>query len=243
MRQNVYLFHAITVLSLFLLVACENSTDEVNFDEIENGDSSNGDASIQYLALGDSYTIGQGVSESDRWPVQLSQRIEQESSLGVEVDIIAQTGWTTSNLLGAINSYDIDTGDYSLVSLLIGVNNQYQGKPFSLYETEFDSLLQIATHIAGADGEVFVVSIPDYGVTPFGSDNSEKIAREIDQYNEYAKSVCNEADIPFIDITSISRDLGSSSGALASDNLHPSGYQYSLWTDRILQKVLELIEE
>lgn len=183
------------------------------------------------------------MSESERWPVQLSQRIEQETTLSVEVEIIAETGWTTSNLLSAINSYDINTGDYNLVSLLIGVNNQYQGKPFSLYETEFDSLLQTAIDIAGPDGSVFVVSIPDYGVTPFGSSNSEKIAREIDQYNEYAKSVCNEAAIPFIDITSISRELGSSSGALASDNLHPSGYQYSLWTDRILPKVLGVIED
>ncbi|MGJ3235266.1 SGNH/GDSL hydrolase family protein [Marivirga sp.] len=243
MRQGTYLFHTFLVISIFFMLACENSTDEIDFDEIDNNDSDTAETDLQYLALGDSYTIGQGVSENERWPVQLSQRIEQETTLHVEVEIIALTGWTTSNLLGAIESYDIDTGDYNLVSLLIGVNNQYQGKPYSLYETEFDSLLQIATQIAGAGGNVFVVSIPDYGVTPFGSSNSEKIAREIDQYNEYAKSVCNEADIPFIDITSISRDLGASSGALASDNLHPSGYQYSLWTDRILPRVLELIEE
>lgn len=225
------------------MFACENSTDDIDFDEIGINDSETEETDLQYLALGDSYTIGQGVSESERWPVQLSQRIEQETTLSVEVEIIAETGWTTSNLLSAINSYDINTGDYNLVSLLIGVNNQYQGKPFSLYETEFDSLLQTAIDIAGPDGSVFVVSIPDYGVTPFGSSNSEKIAREIDQYNEYAKSVCNEAAIPFIDITSISRELGSSSGALASDNLHPSGYQYSLWTDRILPKVLGVIED
>jgi lysophospholipase L1-like esterase len=243
MKQGTYLFHTFFVISIFIMFACENSTDDIDFDEIGINDSETEETDLQYLALGDSYTIGQGVSESERWPVQLSQRIEQETTLSVEVEIIAETGWTTSNLLSAINSYDINTGDYNLVSLLIGVNNQYQGKPFSLYETEFDSLLQTAIDIAGPDGSVFVVSIPDYGVTPFGSSNSEKIAREIDQYNEYAKSVCNEAAIPFIDITSISRELGSSSGALASDNLHPSGYQYSLWTDRILPKVLGVIED
>jgi lysophospholipase L1-like esterase len=243
MRQGTYLFHTFLVISIFMTFACENSTDDIDFDEIGINDSETEETDLQYLALGDSYTIGQGVSESERWPVQLSQRIEQEIALSVEVEIIAQTGWTTSNLLSAINSYDIDTGEYNLVSLLIGVNNQFQGKPFSLYETEFDSLLHVAIEIAGEKGKVFVVSIPDYGVTPFGSSNSEKIAREIDEYNEYAKSVCNDAGIPFIDITSISRELGSSTGNLASDNLHPSGYQYSIWTDRILQKVLELIEE
>lgn len=174
MKQGTYLFHTFFVISIFIMFACENSTDDIDFDEIGINDSETEETDLQYLALGDSYTIGQGVSESERWPVQLSQRIEQETTLSVEVEIIAETGWTTSNLLSAINSYDINTGDYNLVSLLIGVNNQYQGKPFSLYETEFDSLLQTAIDIAGPDGSVFVVSIPDYGVTPFGSSNSEK---------------------------------------------------------------------
>lgn len=243
MRQYTLLFPAFIIISLFFIFGCENSVEEIDFDEVEVNDPNPADTSIQYLALGDSYTIGQGVTESERWPVQLSQRIEEETGFLVKWEIIAQTGWTTSNLLSAIDSYQLDSAQYNLVSLLIGVNNQFQGKPFSLYETEFDSLLHFAIEIAGEKGKVFVVSIPDYGVTPFGSSNSEKIAREIDEYNEYAKSVCNDAGIPFIDITSISRELGSSTGALASDNLHPSGYQYSIWTDRILQKVLELIEE
>lgn len=243
MRQNTLPFHIIVIISVFLISACENSVEEIDFDDVQVNEPNSADISIQYLALGDSYTIGQGVSESERWPVQLSKRIEEETDFLVEWEIIAQTGWTTSNLLSAIDSYQLDSAQYNLVSLLIGVNNQFQGKPFSLYETEFDSLLHIVIEIAGEKGKVFVVSIPDYGVTPFGSSNSEKIAGEIDEYNEYAKSVCNDAGIPFIDITSISRELGSSTGALASDNLHPSGYQYSLWTDRILQKALELIEE
>ena len=243
MKQCALLFHAFTITSLFFIFGCENSVEEIDFDELEVNEPTPADTSIQYLALGDSYTIGQGVPESERWPVQLSQRIEEETDFGLEWEIIAQTGWTTSNLLSAIDSYPLHSAQYNLVSLLIGVNNQFQGKPFSLYEIEFDSLLQIATQIAGEKGKVFVVSIPDYGVTPFGSTNSEKIAREIDEYNEYAKSVCMDVNIPFIDITSISRELGASAGALAGDNLHPSGFQYALWTDRILPKVLELIEE
>ncbi|WP_375579657.1 SGNH/GDSL hydrolase family protein [Marivirga tractuosa] len=229
-------------MTSILISGCERTVEENELNEIVKHDP-NIDTSVSYLALGDSYTFGQGVSVSDRWPVQLSQQIEQETSLGVRVEIIAQSGWTTSDLIRAIESYQVDSAEYNLVSLLIGVNNQYQDRPFSLYESEFDSLLQTAIEIAGGKANVFVVSIPDYGVTPIGSTNSETIAREIDQYNDYAKSVCRDADIPFIDITSISRELGASSGALASDNLHPSGYQYSLWTDRILQKVLELIED
>ncbi|WKV13235.1 SGNH/GDSL hydrolase family protein [Marivirga harenae] len=241
MRQNKNFYHLFTIISILIIIGCENSTDQIDFDDIETNEPEVDESDIQYLALGDSYTIGQGVPEEESWPAQLSRRIEQETSLKVEVDIIAQTGWTTSNLMGVIESYDINSGDYNLVSLLIGVNNQYQGKDFSLYETEFDSLLQIAIDIAGDSGDVFVVSIPDYGVTPFGSSNSDKIGKEIDQYNTYAKSVCNNKNIPFIDVTSISRELGSSSDALTNDNLHPSGFQYSLWTDRIYSKVLQLI--
>jgi lysophospholipase L1-like esterase len=233
----------IIYILILIFSGCKDSVEEVEVDAVEISDPKKEEAPIRYLALGDSYTIGQGVSESDRWPVQLSQGIEQESSLVVEVDIIAQSGWTTSDLLSAIASYPIDSGDYNLVSLLIGVNNQYLNRPFSLYEAEFDSLLQTAMEIAGDSGNIFVVSIPDYGVTPFGSDERESIAREIDQYNRYAKSRCNEAEITFIDVTSISRELGDSSGALVSDGLHPSGYQYSLWTDRILPKVMGLINE
>lgn len=243
MRQINLIVKTFVITALLITSGCKNSMEENELDEVEINEPNKENPSIRYLALGDSYTIGQGVSESARWPVQLSQQIEQESSLVVELDIIAQTGWTTSNLIRAIESNDIDSADYNLVSLLIGVNNQYQNKPFSLYEIEFDSLLQIAIEIAGEKGNVFVVSIPDYGVTPFGSSDSETIAREIDQYNSYAKSRCNDAEVPFIDITSISRELGASSGALAEDDLHPSGYQYSLWTDRILPRVLELINE
>lgn len=235
-------FSAYILIGLLTIAGCKDSMETIEFDDSESNDSTQ-EVSINYLALGDSYTIGQGVSEADRWPAQLSKRIEEESSLNVGVDIIAQSGWTTSDLLRSINSYPIDSEDYNLVSLLIGVNNQYLQKPFSLYENEFDSLLKMSIEIAGDEKKVFVLSIPDYGVTPFGSDESEIIAQEIDQYNAYAKSKCLEADVRFINITSISRELGASAGALVSDGLHPSAYQYSLWTERILSPVLDLINE
>lgn len=196
---------------------------------------------INYLALGDSYTIGEGVNEDQRWPIQLGELLKPMDYKFGKLDIIAKTGWTTSNLLEAIEMNP--TNDYNLVSLLIGVNNQYQNKPFELFETEFDVLLDKCIEIAGDENRIFVVSIPDYGVTPFGSSNSEKIGLEIDMYNQFMADRCEVYQIPFIDITKISRDLGAGEGALAPDNLHPSGTQYSAWANEILPIVVEILNK
>lgn len=194
---------------------------------------------VKYLALGDSYTIGQGVDTLDRWPNQLSAQL---ISNGIEVqktDIIAQTGWRTSNLLNAIGNSSID--DYNLISLLIGVNNQFWGEPFDIFQSEFDSLLNITIDLVGKE-RLFIISIPDYGVTPFGSNNSENIAEDIDMYNNYIEERCSSEGLAFINITEISRQLGDSEGALASDNLHPSGSQYAKWVEELFPVVLHLIE-
>jgi len=193
---------------------------------------------VKYLALGDSYTIGQGVDTLDRWPNQLSAQL---ISNGIEVqktDIIAQTGWRTSNLLNAIGNTPLD--DYNLISLLIGVNNQFWGEPFDIFQSEFDSLLNITIDLVGKE-RLFIVSIPDYGVTPFGSNNSENIAEDIDMYNNYIQERCSLEGLAFINITEISRQLGDSEGALASDNLHPSGSQYAKWVEELFPIVLNLI--
>jgi lysophospholipase L1-like esterase len=194
---------------------------------------------ISFLALGDSYTIGQGVSEDSRWPNQLSRLLEAYDYKILNTNIIAQTGWTTRNLLDAIESQS--PAPHDLVSLLIGVNNQFQGKPFEVYESELVLLMNKAIEIAGSSDRVFMVSIPDYGVTPFGTRNSERIAKELDAYNAYAKLRCEALGIPFINITEISRSLGDSEGALASDQLHPSGQQYKQWADAMLSDVLDLL--
>lgn len=194
---------------------------------------------LHYLALGDSYTIGQGVQESERWPNQLSEMLTQNGVEIPETKIIAKTGWRTNNLIQAIA--DSTLTDFNLVSLLIGVNNQFSGQSFEIFTAEFDSLLSISIDIAGDKERVFVVSIPDYGVTPFGSANSENIAREIDMYNNYIKLKCNEQSILFINITEISRQLGALPGSLAPDNLHPSGNQYSLWVDEIFPNVNDML--
>ena len=193
-----------------------------------------------YLALGDSYTIGQSVAQNDRWPVQLVDKLD---TVGITIDslkIIAQTGWTTANLQNAINQQV--PLDFDLVSLLIGVNNQYQGLDFNQFQMEFDTLLQQCIQFAGTKDRVFVVSIPDYGVTPFGAGNAATIASELDAYNAYMSQECEEQEIPFINITEISRDLGDSPDALANDNLHPSGYQYGLWAEEILPTVQSLFD-
>ena len=197
-------------------------------------------APIKYLALGDSYTIGQGLETIESWPMQLGVKLSENGFSVEKNEIIAQTGWETTDLLNALADSSLE--DYNLVSLLIGVNNQYSNQPFETYTTEFDILLSQAIDLAGPT-RVFVVSIPDYGVTPFGSSNSENIALELDAYNAYAASKCDSLHIAYINITGISRQLGASDGALANDNLHPSSFQYGKWVEEILPIVLEILEK
>lgn len=198
--------------------------------------------SISYLALGDSYTIGESVAEDDRWPVQLSDSL---ANRGFEVQsprIIAKTGWTTGDLLDAINEADPKT-NYDLVSLLIGVNNQYQGSDFSRFETEFEELLKQAISFANGKAEnVFVVSIPDYGVTPFGQEkNPPKIAKELHRYNEMAQMTSKKYEVSFINITPISENAIDDSTLTASDGLHPSGTMYQQWVSKMLPSILPKI--
>jgi len=194
--------------------------------------------SYTYLALGDSYTIGQSVPEEMRWPNQLRDTLLTNDINISEVKFIAQTGWTTTSLLNAIDSQSPVKHD--VVSLLIGVNNQFQGGSFESFKTEFDDLLNIAIDLCVAGDKVFVVSIPDYGVTPFGSSDSEQIAEELDMYNAYMEGKSAALNIPFINITEISRTLGSGDNALAPDNLHPSGFQYTKWVEEIYPIVVDL---
>jgi lysophospholipase L1-like esterase len=227
--MKINTFALLIYLVLFSLFSCQEKAETQTTNE-----------PIQYLALGDSYTIGQGVDILDRWPNQLSSKLEQDGYTIEKTDIIAQTGWKTSDLLNAIEDSSLE--NYNLMSLLIGVNNQFSGIPFEIYANEFDELINQMIDAVGSN-RIFVVSIPDYGVTPFGSNNSETIAQELDDYNEYARSRCQALNIPYINITEISRTLGASDGALASDNLHPSGIQYAEWVEKIGPAVIEIIGE
>ncbi|WP_295337432.1 SGNH/GDSL hydrolase family protein [Flavobacterium sp.] len=190
---------------------------------------------FKYLALGDSYTYGQSVCEDCRFPEQLKDSLGQylTTADNFEIKLIAQTGWTTTNLKTAIASKNL-TNDYNLVTLLIGVNNQYQGKPFNLYEQEFPELVDIAIAKAGGNKDnIIVLSIPDYAYTPFGQ-GSISISQGIYQYNAFAKAYCEDNGISFVNITDITRMGLLQPDLVASDGLHPSALAYSKFTARVL---------
>lgn len=192
---------------------------------------------IKYLALGDSYTIGQSVCETCRFPIQLQTEIKNNliSKDVFVTNIIAQTGWTTTNLKSAIALQNPANG-YDLVTLLIGVNNQYQNKPFSLYELEFPELVNIAIDKAkGIKANVIVVSIPDYAYTSFGNGNTT-ISTQIDAYNAFAENYCIQNNITFVNITDITRQGLVQPNLVASDGLHPSELAYSKFVERIFPK-------
>jgi lysophospholipase L1-like esterase len=190
--------------------------------------------SMKYLALGDSYTIGESVDQKDRWPVQLVEALKIK---GVTVDapvIIATTGWRTDNLKNAIDIAKLKP-EYDMVSLLIGVNNQYQGKPVEPYKAEFEELLQIAIRLAkGKTESVFIVSIPDYGFTPFGKPKQDKISTELDEFNAANKAIAEKYGVKYFYITDISRKGLAQPDLVATDGLHPSGKMYKEWVDLIV---------
>ncbi len=187
---------------------------------------------LTYLALGDSYTIGESVSVSERFPQQLVSLLKQKNINTRDPDIIAVTGWTTGNLLNALNS-DPPKNNYSFVTLLIGVNNQFQGRPIDEYKIQFSQLLDKAIAYAGNDtGHVFVLSIPDYSVTPFAAGyDRQKIAKEIDEFNNANKIISGNAGVRYEDITPISREAKNDPSLIATDGLHPSGKQYLKWAE------------
>jgi acyl-CoA thioesterase-1 len=199
---------------------------------------------IKYLALGDSYTIGQSVCETCRFPEQLKLRIASEFNASVDLKIIAQTGWTTTNLKSAINSQN-PASNYELVTLLIGVNNQYQNRPFSLYQQEFPELLLKAISLANGHPEnVIVVSIPDYAYTPYGQNSTDPnvISTEIDNYNSFAETTSAQNGVIFVNITDITRMGLENPNLVASDGLHPSELAYLKFVEKILPKALISLE-
>lgn len=200
---------------------------------------------FSYLALGDSYTIGQSVCETCRFPEQLLKKlIALNPNNTFPLKLIAQTGWTTTNLISAIDLQK-PASDYALVTLLIGVNNQYQNRPFSVYEKEFPELINKAIALAKGDKtNVIVLSIPDYAYTPYGQGSGiqSKISMEIDTYNAFANKYCTDNRIEFITITDITRQGLVNTNLVAQDGLHPSQLAYSLFVERILSKAAQAIQ-
>ena len=190
-------------------------------------------AELRYLALGDSYTIGEGVADAGRWPVQLVQALRADGLAITDPQVIAQTGWTTDELDAAIDAARLLPG-YDLASLLIGVNNQYRGRSIEEYREQFSGLLQRAIGFTqGRRERVLVLSIPDWGVTAFGQQDArgiEGIAAEIDAFNGAAQDICRQHGVAYVDITGVSRTLGEQAAMQAADGLHPSALMYAEWT-------------
>ena len=188
---------------------------------------------LRYLALGDSYTIGEGVPESGRWPTQLAHALRADGIAMAEPKIIARTGWTTDELDEAISAAG-PLDEFDFVSLLIGVNNQYRGRDLDEYRVQFAALLWRAVGFAGGRPDrVLALSIPDWGVTPFAMQSgrdANAIADAIDAFNTAAGEACALRGIRFVDITAASRARGAEPGMLVEDGLHPSAAMYAEWT-------------
>jgi len=197
---------------------------------------------VKYLALGDSYTIGTGVVESERWPNLLAEEIKKSIANMENPEIIAGAGWTTGNLLKILDYRNLQS-QYHLVSLLIGVNNQYTGSRFDIFKIEFIELLTYSMQKARSRDGVFVLSIPDYGVTPFGSHNKSNISEEIDMYNEWIQETCKANKIKYYDITELSRLAESDLSLLTTDELHPSSKMYAEWIKQIIQNPPDILKQ
>tara|TARA_B110000483_G_scaffold189811_1_gene225219 strand:+ start:707 stop:1468 length:762 start_codon:yes stop_codon:yes gene_type:complete len=200
---------------------------------------------FRLISLGDSYTIGQNVCENCRFPAQLKDSLVTyfPTYNSFSLEVIAQTGWTTANLKSAIATAE-PAVDFDLVTLLIGVNNQYQNKPFELYETEFIELVNTAISLVGGDAsKLIVVSIPDYAYTLFGQNyNPTNISEQLVLYNTYAENYCADNNLNYVYITDITQQGLSNPELVASDNLHPSTLAYTRFIERILPRALEILE-
>lgn len=232
----------ILILTMVILTSCEQNRSEYivpvspNSNPIVNPNP-NPAEELTYLALGDSYTIGESVDASQRWPVQLTALLKKAGYNYKDPRIIATTGWTTDALEAAIDQANIQE-KYNLVTLLIGVNDQYRGRNVESFRTNYIKVLDKAIALANNNpNNVIVVSIPDWGVSPFAaSRDRDKISQEIDLYNSVKNEETIKKQVRFINITAISRQALNNELYIADDNLHFSGAMYKLWADEILSK-------
>ena len=227
------------IWSIFILMTACSAENPTNVEPDNLIDKSK----YRYLSLGDSYTIGESVAPEERWSMILTDMLRKNNVNIADPEIIARTGWTTAELMDGIKNRN-PKGPYNLVSLLIGVNNQYRGQSLERYRTELQELLQQAIGFAGGNIErVFMLSTPDWGVTPFakGSDQA-KTASEIDAFNQVAKEECERLGIAFVDITPISRTAKNDISQIADDGLHFSGKMYRQWAEKALPTVQRLLK-
>lgn len=234
-------------LSIFLLSAsCEtqnSSDDQIITNDIEEDSSKLNEIDINnssvskfsFLALGDSYTIGEGVEESKRWPNQFIDIAYEKGLYFEKPKIIAQTGWKTYDLLNAINETNF-TKKYDYVSLLIGVNNQFNSRPIDEFEEDLNDLMEEMKKIKKNDGSIIIISIPDWGYSPFGeSSDMIDISSQIDLFNSSLRKFASTNNLKFVDVTEISRRGIDEPNLIAGDSLHPSGIMYLEWAKKIYE--------
>jgi lysophospholipase L1-like esterase len=196
------------------------------------------DKKFRYLALGDSYTIGEGVPAHQNFPAQTIRVLSRSGMSFEDPVIIAKTGWTTDELVQGIAAAKPD-GTYDIVSLLIGVNNQYRGRPVNEYNEQFEKLLKMAIQFAGGKADrVFVLSIPDWSATPFGSAKQpERITKEIDEFNSVNKKISEKYKVNYIEITQAGREALKDPELVTGDQLHPSGKEYAKWATKLADAI------
>jgi lysophospholipase L1-like esterase len=229
----------IILITLTSLIGCKKTT-TMPTDTIVAAKSMNTSLdTLNYLALGDSYTIGEAVPQAQSYPYQLAERLGERTFKINPPTIIATTGWTTDNLIDAISRSDIHDKKYDFVTLLIGVNDQYQQLSQDNYKLKFARVLNTAIAFANGDtSRVFVLSIPDWGVTPFAGGQDSIIGPQIDLFNAINKAASLAAGVHYLDITGISRQAATDASLIAADGLHPSGKMYVLWVD-LLEPMVE----
>lgn len=208
------------------------------------GGAGNGRAPLRLLCLGDSYTIGEGVSAEERWPNVLTAMLRQRRHDVADPRIIARTAWTTDELMDAIAEAP-PAGTFDLVTLMVGVNDQYRSRPVDQFEASFGQVLTTAIGFSGrGPARVIVLSIPDWGATPFADGRDRAlISREIDAYNASARSIAEARGARWHDVTPLSRKVAGNPSLVVDDKLHPSGAMYREWAESLLAPVASMLAD
>jgi lysophospholipase L1-like esterase len=233
------------LISVIIIIGCKKQGNSILKTDTVKMIAAPPDTGVyNYLALGDSYTIGTSVNADESYPIQLANAMNLAGFSTPVPTIIAMDGWTTDVLIHAIISSNIASNKYQVVTLLIGVNDQYEQLPKENYRTNFIQLLHTAINFAGGDStRVFVLSIPDYGVTPFANGMDNIIGPQIDAFNAINKQESSNAGVNYLDLTGISREAANDATLIASDGLHPSYKMYKLWIDQLAPMVIARMEK
>lgn len=202
---------------------------------------------FSYLALGDSYTVGEGEVPEFTYPMQAGRVLRNEGIHFSEIQIIAKTGWTSGELLAALKNKNLKPGSFDFVSILIGVNNQYRGLPLARFKEELKELITISLDLLnGKSNRLVLISIPDWGVTPFGHSSPQEkadISREIDAFNQVVKQQAVDFNIPYLEITESYRSTGGFAEHVAEDGLHPNRHIYAQWASALTSIIKQAIHQ